>query len=88
MVDYTEKMEQVAEQGKRLRRRLDYLKRESDFLIGAIIARPTKDTASHRKLLEEWEKEIGELERSLQYLRGEYLRYKQLSEQTSKKKKV
>lgn len=83
-----ERLEEIEEQGKRLRRWLDYLKQESDFLIDAIIERPTKDTAFHRKLLDEWEKEIEELERSLQYLRGEYLRYKQLSEQTSKKKKV
>ena len=33
--------------------------------------------AEHRKLLAEWDKEIDELECSLNYLRKEYLKYKQ-----------
>lgn len=32
--------------------------------------------AEHRKLLVEWDKEIDELERSLGYLRKEYMKYK------------
>ena len=71
------RLDEIEEQGVKLRRRQEYLKGERDFLIDAMITKPYKDMAEHRKLLAEWDKEIDELERSLNYLRKEYLKYKQ-----------
>lgn len=71
------KLEEIEEQGVRLKRRQEYLKNERDFLIEVMITKPYKDMAAHRKLLEEWDGEIAELERSLGYLRGEYKKYQQ-----------
>lgn len=66
------RLERIEEQGKRLRRRRDYLRSEADFLVEMMLARPYEGMAAHRRLLQEWEKEIDELDRSLAYLREEY----------------
>lgn len=71
------KLDEIKEQGIKLRRRQEYLKGERDFLIDTMFTKPYKDMAEHRKLLAEWDKEIDELERSLDYLRKEYLEHKQ-----------
>ncbi len=70
------KLDEIEEQGVKLRRRQEYLKGERDFLIDTMFTKPYKDMAEHRKLLAEWDKEIDELERSLGYLRKEYMKYK------------
>lgn len=77
LVPIQEKLDEIEEQGQKLRRRQEYLKGERNFLIDAMITKPYKDMAEHRKLLAEWDKEIDELECSLNYLRKEYLKYKQ-----------
>ena len=73
-----EKLEEIEEQGKKLRRRLEYLERESDFLVDTIIDRPIADTSPQRRLLQEWKQEIEEIGRGLEYLRAEYLKYKNM----------
>lgn len=77
LVSAQEKLDEIEERGLKLRRRQEYLKGERDFLIDAMVTKPYKDMAEHRKLLAEWDKEIDELERSLDYLRKEYLKCKQ-----------
>lgn len=69
-----EKLAELEEQGKRLRRRQDYLRQEADFLAEMMFRKPYAEMAAHRRLLQEWEEEIGRLEQSLQYLRDEYRR--------------
>lgn len=73
-----DKLDEIKEQGKRLRRRLDYLSGERDFLVDTLLTRPTKDMEAQRRLLREWDEEIDRLERSIAYLRGEYKRYKEI----------
>lgn len=70
------KLSELEEQGTRLRRRQEYLKGERDFLVEVMLTKPYPEMAAHRALLAEWDKEIDELERSLDYLRREYLRIK------------
>lgn len=77
LVSIQAKLDEIEEQGVRLRRRQEYLKGERDFLIDVMITKPYKDMAEHRKLLAEWDKEIDELERSLAYLRNEYVKYRE-----------
>lgn len=72
------RLDEIEEQGVKLRRRQEYLKGERDFLVETMLTKSYKDMAEHRKLLVEWDKEIDELERSLNYLRDEYIKYKQL----------
>lgn len=72
------RLDEIEEQGVKLRRRQEYLKGERDFLVETMLTKPYKDMEEHRKLLVEWDKEIDELERSLNYLRDEYIKYKQL----------
>lgn len=76
LVTIQAKLEEIEEQGVRLRRRQEYLQRERDFLVDVMLTKPYKDMAEHRKLLAEWDREIAELGRSLEYLRGEYRKYK------------
>ncbi len=71
-----DKLDEIEEQGKRLRRRLDYLKGERDFLIDMLLTRPVKDMEAQRRLLQEWDEEIDKLELSITYLRQEYVKYK------------
>ena len=71
------RLDEIEEQGVKLRRRQEYLKGERDFLVETMLTKPYKDMAEHRKLLAEWDKGIDELERSLNYLRDEYIKYKQ-----------
>jgi hypothetical protein len=71
-----EKLDEIEEQGKRLLRRQEYLKGERDFLADMLLTRPVKDMEAQRRLLREWEEEIDRLERSLGYLRNEYMKYK------------
>lgn len=73
-----DKLDEIGEQGKRLRRRLDYLKGERDFLVDMLLARPVKDMEAQRRLLREWDEEIDKLERSIVYLRNEHKRYKEI----------
>lgn len=73
-----DKLDEIEEQGKRLRRRLDYLKGERDFLVDMLLTRPTKDMEAQRRLLHEYEEEIDRLEQSVGYLRGEYAKYKEI----------
>ena len=72
-----DKLDEIEEQGKRLRRRLDYLKGERDFLVDMLLTRPVKDMEAQRRLLREWDEEIEKLERSIDYLRREYMKYKE-----------
>ena len=71
------KLDEIKEQGKKLRRRQDFLKGERDFLIDMLFTRPTRDMEAQRRLLQEWEEEIDRLEQSLAGLRNEYERYEQ-----------
>ena len=71
-----DKLDEIEEQGGRLRRRLDYLKGERDFLGDTLLTRPVKDMEAQRRLLREWDEEIEKLERSIDYLRREYMKYK------------
>ena len=71
-------LDEIEEQGKRLRRRLDYLKGERDFLVDMLLTRPVKDMEAQRRLLREWDEEIDKLEQSIAYLRREYVKYKEI----------
>lgn len=87
-----DKLDEIEEQGGRLRRRLDYLKGERDFLVDTLLTRPVKDMEAQRRLLREWDEEIEKLERSIDYLRREYMKYKetqnkQMCNNAKKKKK-
>ena len=57
-----DKLDEIEEQGGRLRRRLDYLKGERDFLVDTLLTRPVKDMEAQRRLLREWDEEIEKLE--------------------------
>lgn len=72
-----DKLDEIEEQGKRLRRRKEYLERERDFLIDMLITRPVKDMEAQRRLLQEWDEEIEKLDQSIAYLRREYVKYKE-----------
>lgn len=72
-----DKLDEIEEQGKRLRRRLDYLKGERDFLVDMLLTRPTQNMEAQRRLLREWDEEIEKLEQSIAYLRREYVKYKE-----------
>lgn len=74
-----DKLDELLYQGKKLRRRQDYLKGEHEFLVNVLLDRPTHDMEAQRSLLREWEEEIARLGQSLDYLRREYARI--LSEQ-------
>lgn len=74
-----DKLDEIEEQGKRLHRRLDYLRGERDFLVDMLLTRPVKDMEAQRRLLREWEEEIEQLEQSLTFLRSEYMKYKHKS---------
>ena len=73
-----DKLDEIEEQGKRLRRRLDYLKGERDFLVDMLLTGPVKDMEAQRRLLREWDEEIDKLEQSIAYLRREYVKYKEI----------
>ena len=72
-----DKLDEIEEQGKRLHRRLDYLKGERDFLVDMLITRPVKDMEAQRRLLREWDEEIDKLDQSIAYLHREYVKYKE-----------
>ena len=72
-----DKLDEIEEQGKRLRRRLDYLKGERDFLVDMLLTRPTQNMEAQRRLLREWDEEIEKLDQSIAYLRREYVKYKE-----------
>jgi len=83
-----DKLDEIKEQGVKLRRRFDYLSGERDFLCDMLLTRPTKDMEVQRRLLQEWDDEIAHLQRSLDYLRSEYSRLKdQQSNQLKNNKK-
>ena len=47
-----DKLDEIEEQGKRLRRRLDYLKGERDFLVDMLLTRPTRDMEEYKRYKE------------------------------------
>lgn len=77
------KLDELTEQGTRLRRRQDYLRGEADFLVDMMLRKPYEGMKAHRRLLREWEEEIERLEQSLAFLRGEYKKYQQYLKQTN-----
>lgn len=78
LIPIQNKLEEITEQGKRIRRRQEKLKDDWDFLVDMMLTKPYKDMAAHRRLLAEWETEIDKLENDLQYLRQEYQKYHQV----------
>lgn len=78
LIPIQNKLEEITEQGKRLRRRQEKLKDDRDFLVDMMLTKPYKDMEAHRRLLAEWEAEIDKLENDLQYLRKEYRKYHQV----------
>lgn len=85
-----DKLDEIKEQGVKLRRRLDYLSGERDFLCDMLLTRPTRDMEAQRRLLQEWNEEIAHLERSIDYLRNEYsgLRDRQSNQPKNNKKQI
>lgn len=71
-----DKLDEIEEQGKRLRRRLDYLKGERDFLVDMLLTRPTRDMRRNAGCSRSGDEEIDKLEQSIAYLRREYVKYK------------
>jgi len=72
-----DKLKEIEQRGRQIRRRQDFLKGERDFLIDMLLTRPTRDMEAQRRLLQEWEEEIDHLEQLLAGLRNEYERYEQ-----------
>lgn len=65
-------MSLIESQGIRLRRRIDKLKSDIDFLAGTMLTNPCANTEAHTSLLQEWEEEIEVLEVRIQQLRNEW----------------
>ena len=78
LIPIQNKLEEITEQGKRIRRRQEKLKDDRDFLVDMMLTKPYKDMAAHRRLLAEWETEIDKLENDLCFLRQEYQKYNQI----------
>lgn len=78
LIPIQNKLEEIKEQGKRLRRRQEKLKDDRDFLVDMMLTKPYAEMAAHRRLLAEWEAEIEKLEQSLRFLREEYQKYHQV----------
>lgn len=78
LITIQDKLADIEEQGKRLRRRRDKLAADRDFLIDTLLYRPTRDMKSQNALIQEWNEEIDRCDRSIEFLRGEYVKYREL----------
>ena len=66
--------EEIVEKGKRINRRIEKIQSDIDFMVDIMMTKPYEEMASHRKLLQEWEKEIEELKKAVEFLRKEWMR--------------
>lgn len=80
-----EKMAEIEATGKAIGKRINKMESDRDFLIDSLITRPTADMTAQRDLIDEWSTEIDNLKKDQDYLRKEWLRYKDLL--TTKKEK-
>lgn len=66
--------EEIVEKGKRINRRIEKIQSDIDFMVDIMMTKPYEEMAAHRKLLKEWEKEIEELKKAVEFLRKEWMR--------------
>lgn len=78
-----EKIEAIAEKGKKLNRRIAKLEDDRDSIIDAMIDKPWADMKSQKELLDQWNEEIELLQIEVQELR---IQYSQLINNNNKNK--
>lgn len=66
--------EEIVEKGKRINRRIEKIQSDIDFMVDIMMTKSYEEMAAHRKLLQEWENEIEELKKAVEFLRKEWMR--------------
>lgn len=74
MIPIARRLDDIEQRANRLKRRIEMLTSDRDFLIETMISRPWGDMTAQRRLLDEWDEEIGKLEEDLNFLRAEWAR--------------
>lgn len=74
VIPIARRLEDIEERANRLKRRIEVLTSDSDFLTETMISRPWQDMTAQRRLLNEWSEEIDKLEHDLNILRNEWSR--------------
>lgn len=74
VIPISQRLTDIEDRAARLKRRIEKLTSDRDFLADTMISRPWQDMTAQRRLLEEWNEEIEKLEQDLNGLRTEWIR--------------
>lgn len=84
-IPIAQRLTDIEGQANRLKRRIGVLTADRDFLTETMISRPWQDMAAQRRLLEEWNEEIGKLEADLDFLRKEWSRLNEYGKRNNRR---
>lgn len=74
IIPIAQRLADIETQASRLKRRIEALTSDSNFLADTMLSRPWQDMTAQRRLIDEWNEEIDKLEQNLNFLRTEWTR--------------
>lgn len=86
VIPIAQRLADIEAQANRLKRRIEVLTSDCDFLADTMISRPWQDMTAQRRLLDEWNEEIGKLEQDLDFLRTEWSRLNTINKRNKSSK--
>lgn len=86
-IPIAQRLADIEAQANRLKRRIEVLTSDCDFLADTMISRPWQDMTAQRRLLDEWNEEINMLEQDLAFLRTEWSRLNAINKRNKSSKK-
>lgn len=86
VIPIAQRLADIEVQANRLKRRIEVLTSDCDFLTDTMLSRPWQDMTAQRRLLEEWNEEISKLEQDLDFLRTEWSRLNTINKRNKSSK--
>lgn len=86
VIPIAQRLADIEVQANRLKRRIEVLTSDCDFLTDTMLSRPWQDMTAQRRLLDEWNEEISKLEQDLDFLRTEWSRLNTINKRNKSSK--
>ena len=82
-IPIAQRLADIEAQGQAVKRRIEKMQADHDFLADVLLSRPVADMSAQRRLLEEWNEEIERMRLDLQFLRDEWKRLDRIKNKSS-----
>ncbi len=84
IIPIAQRLANIERQGQALRRRIERMESDRDFLVDSILNRPWAEVEAQRRLVKEWDEEIDRMGLDLQFLRNEWKRLSDIHDKNHK----